>query len=86
MIPQIDGAILSHKWKEAMWEALSGGIHTITDGSDQTIQALITANYQVNDNLFLSAGYRRLDLDYEDGGTKIDWTMVGPMLELTWRI
>ncbi|OSP53608.1 hypothetical protein [Pseudoruegeria sp. SK021] len=54
-------------------------------GSDYTMQALITANYQVNDNIFMSVGYRRLDVDYTDGGTKIDWTMAGPLLGLTWR-
>lgn len=54
-------------------------------GSNHTVQALITANYQVNDNLFLSLGYRRLEVDYRDGGTKIDWTMQGPLLGLTWR-
>lgn len=54
-------------------------------GSNHTLQALITANYQVNDNLFLSAGYRRLDVDYRSGGTKVDWTMQGPLLGISWR-
>lgn len=54
-------------------------------GSDHTLQALITANYQVNDNLFLSAGYRHLDVDYRSGGTRVDWTMQGPLLGLSWR-
>lgn len=47
-------------------------------GSHRTVQALITANYQVNDNIFASLGYRRLDVDYRDVGTRIDWTMEGP--------
>lgn len=68
------------------WSAIAyldaGGFGT---GSDHTIQALITANYQVNDNLFFSAGYRRLDVDYNDAGTRIDWTMEGPLLGLTWQ-
>ncbi len=54
-------------------------------GSDHTVQTLVTANYRVNDNIFLSAGYRLLDVDYEHGGTRIDWTMAGPLLGLTWR-
>lgn len=54
-------------------------------GSRHTIQALITANYQINDNLFLSAGYRRLEVDYRGRSTQVDWTMQGPILGLTWR-
>lgn len=54
-------------------------------GSHHSIQTLITANYQINENVFLSAGYRRLEVDYRGSSTKIDWTMQGPLLGLTWR-
>lgn len=54
-------------------------------GSEHTVQALLTANYQINDSFFLSAGYRWLDFDYRDDGTKLDWNMQGPILGLSWR-
>ena len=54
-------------------------------GSHATSQLLLTANYQVNDQLYLSAGYRRLALDYRRGGTRLDVVMAGPVLGATWR-
>lgn len=54
-------------------------------GSEHTSQALITANYQLNDNLYVSAGYRHLDVEYDSGGTRLDVTMAGPLFGITWR-
>lgn len=54
-------------------------------GSEETSQLLATVNYQVNEQLFLSAGYRTLSVDYHDGGTRIDATMSGPLFGATWR-
>lgn len=54
-------------------------------GSEQTGQVVATANYQVNDALYISAGYRHLMLDYRSGGTRMDVTMSGPLVGLTWR-
>ncbi|WP_262983254.1 hypothetical protein [Paracoccus mutanolyticus] len=42
-------------------------------------------NYQVTDQLYVSAGYRQLNVDYRDGGTRLDVTMAGPILGATWR-
>lgn len=53
-------------------------------GSERTEQVVTTVNYQVNDRLFVSGGYRRLDVDYRSGGTSADVTMEGPLLGLTW--
>lgn len=54
-------------------------------GSEHTVQALLTANYQMSDSFFLSGGYRWLDFDYRDDGAKLDWNMQGPMLGVSWR-
>ncbi|MBN2629888.1 MAG: hypothetical protein JXR75_05050 [Rhodobacteraceae bacterium] len=54
-------------------------------GSDLTYQAAVTANYKMNDNLYLSAGWRHLYVDYSDGGTKFKGAMTGPLLGATWR-
>lgn len=54
-------------------------------GSEQTSQIVATANYQVNESVFLSAGYRHLKVDYRNNGTKIDLVMSGPLLGATWR-
>lgn len=54
-------------------------------GSDFTYQVAVTANYQMNDNLYLSAGWRHLYVDYSDGGTVFKGAMTGPLLGATWR-
>lgn len=54
-------------------------------GSDGTWQAAVTANYRASDNLYLSAGWRHLSLDYSDGGTVFDGAMSGPVAGVTWR-
>lgn len=54
-------------------------------GSRLTVQAVATANYQLSEAVYLSAGYRHLGVDYRDGGTRIDATMAGPLLGVTWR-
>lgn len=54
-------------------------------GSESTSQILATVNYQVNDNLWISAGYRQLNVDYRSGGTAVDVTMAGPLFGATWR-
>lgn len=54
-------------------------------GSDQTSQLLAVVNYQLGDQVFLSAGYRTLSIDYRDAGTQIDARMSGPIIGATWR-
>lgn len=54
-------------------------------GSERTSQIVATVNYQMRDDFFLSAGYRALNVDYRDGGTRIDATMSGPIFGATWR-
>lgn len=72
---------LSPRWS-AIFYADYGGFDV---GSKQTSQIVATANYQVNDSLYVSAGYRQLTVDYLDGGTRIDMTMAGPLLGITLR-
>jgi hypothetical protein len=54
-------------------------------GSEFTWQAAVTANWQATDSLYLSAGWRHLYLDYEDGGTVFEGAMSGPVIGATWR-
>lgn len=54
-------------------------------GSDMTSQFAAVLNYQVNERFYVSGGYRTLSIDYEEGGTRIDATMSGPILGATWR-
>lgn len=54
-------------------------------GSESTSQVLATVNYEVNDNLWLSFGYRQLNVDYRSGGTVVDVRMGGPLFGATWR-
>ncbi|NGM46050.1 outer membrane beta-barrel protein [Rhodobacter sp. SGA-6-6] len=68
------------------WSAiLYGDIGGFGVGSERTGQVVATVNYQLRDDVFLSAGYRALSLDYRDGGTRIDATMSGPIFGATWR-
>lgn len=72
---------LSPRWS-AIFYADYGGFNV---GSKRTSQIAVTANYQLNDNLYASGGYRQLNVDYRDGGTRIDMTMAGPILGMTLR-
>ena len=49
-------------------------------GSDISWQAIATLNYRLRDWLWLRAGYRHLEVDYEDGGFVYDVQMSGPIL------
>lgn len=64
---------------------LYGDIGLPGGGSDSTSQLLATVNYRLNEKLYLSAGYRALNVDYRSGGTLVDVTMAGPMLGVTWQ-
>lgn len=68
------------------WSAIAYIDHGVTGmGSDSTTQVVATLNYQITDRAYVSAGYRRLDVDCRSGGTRVDATMAGPLLGLTWR-
>ncbi len=54
-------------------------------GSDFTYQIAVTANWQATENLYLSAGFRQLYLDYDKDGTAFKVRMAGPLLGATWR-
>ena len=70
---------LSDRWSVLSYVDIGGfGV-----GSDFTWQIAVTANYQARDNLFLSAGWRHLAVDYADGGTVFDGALSGPVLGLT---
>lgn len=72
---------LSPRWSAVFYYDRGGfGV-----GSESTSQAVVTANYRVNDRLGIAAGYRRLDVDYRSGGTRMDVTMSGPVVSLSWR-
>jgi hypothetical protein len=44
-----------------------------------------TVNVQIIERLFVSAGSRTLRVDYDDDATRIDATIDGPLLGITWR-
>lgn len=72
---------LAPQWSAILYADVGGfGV-----GSESTSQAVATVNYKVNENLYVSAGYRQLNVDYRSGGTKVDVTMAGPLLGATWR-
>lgn len=54
-------------------------------GSDFTWSALATVNYILTDHLSASAGYKVLDVDYDDDGYVFDTQLSGPVLGVTWR-
>ncbi len=72
---------LAPQWSAVVYADFGG----FGAGSESTSQILATVNYQVNDNLWISAGYRQLNVDYRSGGTAVDVTMAGPLFGATWR-
>lgn len=72
---------LAPQWSTILYGDFGG----FGGGSEQTSQFVATVNYQAGNDFFLSAGYRVLNVDYRDGGTRIDATMSGPIFGATWR-
>ncbi|MCL7931186.1 hypothetical protein [Halomonas llamarensis] len=54
-------------------------------GADSTLQLVATANYAVSEAFHLSAGYRHLAVDRDEAGSRLDVSMNGPLLGVTWR-
>lgn len=72
---------LAERWSALLY-ADAGGFGV---GSDHTHQLVGTVNYRVNDTVYVSGGYRRLNVDYASGGTRVDITLDGPLVGVTWR-
>lgn len=81
--------IIAVRGRLALTEKLSilayGDIGGFGVGSDFTWQALATLNYAVTERFYVSAGYRHLSVDYQDGGQVLDIELSGPLVGATWR-
>lgn len=72
---------LSPRWSLIAY-ADAGGFGV---GSEQTWQWLLTANLHTIARWVRSFGLRQLSVDYRDGGTRVDATLAGPLLGVSWR-
>lgn len=74
-----------HQWSDR-WSSLlyadAGGFGV---GSESTWQVLATVNYQLRDKVYLSAGYRQLNVDYRSGNQRLDVRLGGPVLGATFQ-
>ncbi len=70
---------LADRWSATGYVDLGG----FGAGSDISAQLLATVNWQARDRLFLSAGYRHLQVDYDSGGRGIDVEFSGPILGMS---
>ena len=74
-----------HQWNDR-WSSLlyadAGGFGV---GSESTWQVLATVNYQLRDSVYLSAGYRQLNVDYRNGSQSLNVRLGGPVLGATFR-
>lgn len=74
-----------HQWSDR-WSSLlyadAGGMGV---GSESTWQVLGTINYQLRDAVYLSAGYRQLNVDYRSGNQRLDVRLGGPVLGATFQ-
>lgn len=71
---------LGPRWSSVLYADVGGfGV-----GSDATWQIVALANYQATAQVFVSAGYRHQSLDYGDNGKRLDMSLSGPMLGVTY--
>lgn len=72
---------LDQRWSTLLYTDVGGfGV-----GSQFTWQVLAAVNYQLRDNLFLTAGYRYMSFKYREGARRLDVGMGGPVLGATLR-
>ncbi len=62
---------------------LMGTVGGFGAGSDSSWEILASISYQINETIAISAGYRHLEIDYEEGGFVWDVQFSGPMAGLT---
>lgn len=81
--------IVALRWRHQLnprWSTLVyGDLGGLGVGSEFTWQLLAVLNYQLRDNVYLSAGYRQLNVDYRHGGRRLDFGMGGPVVGATFR-
>ncbi|WP_151705354.1 hypothetical protein [Nitrincola alkalilacustris] len=74
-------ARISPEWSFILYGDIGGfGV-----GSEKTWQWVGTMNYQLRDDLYLSGGYRQMKVDFDDGRTRVDVEMSGPIIGMTLR-
>jgi len=67
-------------WSVIGYADYGGGVD-----SDTTWQAVGTVNYGFNERWFVSAGYRWLAFDFDDGDFEFDFQLGGPLVGVTYR-
>ncbi len=71
---------LSDKWTAAVFLDYGGFRSNSTSW-----QAIVSAQYAINDQWSLSGGYRYLDIDHDTGTTNFNLTQSGPVFGATYR-
>jgi len=81
--------VVAARGRVVLSESLSALTHVDVGGfgvgSDFSWQIAATLNYTFSDRIVLSAGYRHLAVDYNDGGQVLDVELSGPLLGATLR-
>lgn len=67
---------LAERWSATGYVDIGG----FGAGSDMSAQIMATVNWQARDHLFVSAGYRHLEVDYDTDGRGVDVQFSGPIL------
>ncbi len=74
-------APIAPRWSSILYADIGGfGV-----GSRRSGQVLATVNYAVSSDVFLSAGFRHLEVDYRSGGLRVDTRLSGPLIGASFR-
>jgi hypothetical protein len=81
--------IVALRWRHAWSDRWSSLLYADAGGwgvgSKFTWQLMGTINYQWKDAIYLSAGYRQLNVDYRHSHQRLDLRMGGPIVGVTFR-
>ena len=79
-VDPIVGLRFEAPWAEKVNIAGMANIGGFGVGSDLQWEAMAQVEWSVSDLVTLSGGYRHLYLDFNDGGTAMEYTMSGPFV------
>ena len=74
-----------YQWDDR-WSSLAYVDAGGTGSGKYTWQTLLTVNYTLNQQWYLSAGYRYLSVKHEKRGERLDLSQQGPVLGVTYRL